>query len=217
MATKESIKTLEVEEMKDKFLIQRDVLSNYGLEKLKDLKRGGELNHGIRKCETGDGWEAKPWGLDGLYLHMDYDEDSKIGWYDIQCRFRLSGNIVVRLVKEEQKLSPDQVLYSDIIEADSEEEFLKTMQDSIDSSEILICRECLYYIIFRNVRYTITSIIDKCDPIIYFTAGWVCDLSWSKIIFIHSIAYEGRIANGAGIPCKVASCLYKGRGILIRD
>ena len=149
-----------LEEMKDKFLIQRDILSNYNLEKLKGLRRDGELNHGIRECKTG-GWEARPWGLDGLVLYMNYDEQTKTGWYDVRCRFRLCTDIVVRLISELPIEASKINLYTEVIEADSKEEFLKIMQESIDSSWLYLTSDInTYDLMFRKMNYQVTVFHD---------------------------------------------------------
>lgn len=208
-----------LEEMKDKFLIQDDILSSgiCDFETLSYLRRDGELNHGIRECKTG-GWEAKPWGLDGLVLHMNYDEDIKFGWYDIQCRFRLSGDIVLRLDKKEQKLSPDQVLYSDTIKADSKEEFLRIMQESIDSSYIYLLPGLRRYdIIFRNVCYTVGSIIDEYGFIAYFFIRGIGMTMLGKTISIRPIDCDDKIDIETGITCNISLVFRESCGVLMRD
>lgn len=190
-----------LEEMKDKFLIQKDILPGYNLEKLKGLRRDGELNHGIRECKTG-GWEAKPWGLDGLVLYMNYDEQTKTGWYEVQCRFRLSGDIVLRLVGVEVRVGRSSI-YTEVIEADSKEEFLKIMQESIDSSWLYLPPDInMYNITFREMNYEVGVFYDEVGLHADFSAsGFGGDrngniISINPIVVTTSVAQEGIILCG---------------------
>jgi len=162
-----------LEEMKDKFLIQDDILSSgiCDFETLSYLRRDGELNHGIRECKTG-GWEAKPWGLDGLVLYMNYDEQTKTGWYDVRCRFRLCTDIVVRLISELPIEHSKINLYTEVIEADSKEEFLKIMQESIDSSWLCLMPDInMYDLMFRKMDYHVGLFYDITGLHADFIAG----------------------------------------------
>lgn len=162
-----------LEEMKDKFLIQDDILSSgiCDFETLSYLRRDGELNHGIRECKTG-GWEAKPWGLDGLVLYMNYDEQTKTGWYDVRCRFRLCTDIVLRLISELPIEASKINLYTEVIEADSKEEFLKIMQESIDSSWLCLMPDINRYdLMFRKMDYHVGLFYDTTGLHADFIAG----------------------------------------------
>lgn len=186
-----------LEEMKDKFLIQRDILSNYNLEKLKGLRRDGELNHGIRECKTG-GWEAKPWGLDGLVLYMNYDERTKTGWYDVRCRFRLCTDIVLRLISELPIEASKINLYTEVIEADSKEEFLKIMQESIDSSWLYLTSDInTYDLMFRKMNYQVTVFHDITAFHVDFIASELGFVTNGNIISIYPIKpHERDIKEG---------------------
>lgn len=167
MANKILTGEVTLEEMKDKFLIQRDVLSDH-MKGFERLRVDCELNHGIRKCEIGDVWEAKPWGLDGLYLYMNYDERSKIGWYDMQCRFRLWHDVVVRLVSTESRIMPYINLHTEVIEANSKKEFLRVMQESIDSSQIMILQPYMYKLTFRDMTYLVSTNMNEINFYAHF-------------------------------------------------
>lgn len=168
MTNKTLTREVTLEEMKDKFLIQRDLLSDHakGFER---LRVDCELNHGIQKYGIiGDKWIAKPWGLDGLVLHMNYDERSKIGWYGMQCRFRLWHDVVVRLVSTESRIMPYINLHTEFIRADSKEEFLRVMQGSIDSSQIMIPQPYMYELTFRGMSYLVSTNMDNINFYAYF-------------------------------------------------
>ncbi len=188
-----------LEEMKDKFLIQDDILSSgiCDIETLNYLRSDGELNHGIRECKTG-GWEARPWGLDGLVLHMNYDEQTKTGWYDVRCRFRLCTDIVLRLISELPIEASKINLYTEVIEADSKEEFLKIMQESIDSSWLYLTSDInMYDLMFRKMNYQVTVFHDITAFHVGFIASELGFVTNGNIISIHPIEpHERDIKEG---------------------
>ena len=92
------------------------------------------------------------------------------------------------------------------------------MQESIDSSYIYLLPGLSGYdIIFRNVCYTVGSIIDEYGFIAYFFIRGIGMTMLGKTISIRPIDCDDKIDIETGITCNISSVFRESCGILMRD
>lgn len=206
-----------VSEVADKFLIPKDDLYHVPSEVYVEEKR---LNHGpLFECYS---WykvcRAYPWGLDGLSLRAVYDRDNKVGYYVIRPRFRLCGGIVATYLSykdfnDEVQSQPDITLHLESIIADSEDQFLRIIQDSINTSTIQINPDLNQYdLTFRGRRYRVTLDVDEKGCYASFATWKLGDSLVGNWIVVRPVSYDNCEAStvecAVTINRKTVRCLF---------
>lgn len=186
-----------LEEMKDKFLIQMNDLFHVPDE---IYVRKKTLNYGITKKDDhgilGTRFDALPWGLDGLWLYMEYNTQINRGVYYIYPRFRLCGETVVTFVSmSDQIFGVNAILNKEIIEAESINEFLSIMQECIDNSSIQLMPEMNRYdLTFMGSTYSVSENVNE-DGCYVNIDRFSEDDGLNKRIQIRPICHNKEMAN----------------------
>ena len=206
-----------VSEVADKFLIPEDDLYHVPSEVYVEKKR---LNHGplFERYSQYKVCHAYPWGLDGLSLITVYDRDNKVGYYVIRPRFRLYGGIVATYLSyknfnDEEQNQPNITLHLESFIADSEDQFLRIIQDSINTSTIQINPDLNRYdLTFRGRKYRVTLDVDEKGCYASFATWKLGDSLVGNWIVVRPVSYD--ICEPSTVECavtinrKTVRCLF---------